>query len=141
MTEHIFREICGVMVQEYSPVDRRVVGVKFQPDDGENRSLESVFDSFGFDERPSPSARRAMLAQDFRDLFIPRLLCRTATSLVFQMDVTMLLVAQMTELKAEQRTRLDKAALVPVAVWEESGCPTGRQLDTWRRRILKIYCK
>lgn len=141
MTEHIFREIRGVVVQEYSPVDRRVVGVKFQPDDGENRSLESVFDSFGFDERPSPAARRAMLAQDFRDLFIPRLLCRTATSLVFQIDAVLLMVAQTAELKTEQRTRLDKAALVPVAVWEEAGCPTGRKLDTWRRRLLKIYCK
>jgi hypothetical protein len=141
MTEHIFREVCGVMVQEYSPLDRRVVSLKFQPDDGENRSLDSVYDAFGFDEMPSSAAKKALLAQDFRDLFIPRVLVRTTSSLVFHIEAGLLLVAATTELKSEQRTRLDKAALVPVALWEESGCPTGRKLDTWRRRVLNCYCK
>lgn len=143
MNGHIFREVRGVLVQEFSPAEGRVVGVRFHPDDGEHNSTDSVFDEIGFPAAPSASARKVLLGPDLRNLFIPRVLAQTSSSLVWQLDEGVVLVGEIVTYRganqAGLKQELQQAVLVPVAEWLEAAVDGGRALDAWRRKTLKAY--
>jgi len=137
MNGHVFREVHGVMVQEFDPVSCRVVGMRFQPDDGEHRSLDAVFDEIGFDASVDQRSRKALLAQDLRNLFIPRLVAQSERSMVWQIDEHMVMVGRITATADRKAQVLHDAALIPAADWEDLGWPDGRKLDAWCKKRFK----